>query len=487
MTGSKNQAATVVWLRDDLRIADNPALAAACERGEPLVVLYVLDEKSEGIRPLGGAAKAWLHESLAALAADLASRGQNLILKRGKALDVVSSVARAAGAKTVCWNRRYGPAEPVDEAVRKRLRNAGIAVEVHEAILLHAPRDVRTQSGETYQIFSAFWRAAQKVGEPRPPIPAPAKMPPPVAAIAGDDLADLQLLPEGPDWTAGIRETWTPGESGARRTLDEFLERASAYAEERDLPAADSTSRLSPYLRFGEISPHQVWEASASIDAQARTKFRGELGWREFNWHLLAERPDLTVNNLKPAFDAFPWGDTYADDMWAWRRGRTGYPVVDAGMRQLWHTGWMHNRVRMIVASFLVKHLLADWRIGEEWFWDTLVDADPANNPVNWQWAAGSGADAQPFFRIFNPVLQGEKFDPDGDYVRRYVPELAKMPAKYIHKPWQAPDAVLAEAGVQLGRTYPEPIVDHAMARQRALDAFETMRRRAAEGDRRAG
>jgi deoxyribodipyrimidine photo-lyase len=363
--------------------------------------------------------------------------------------------------------------------VAAALPRRGLVSCAFEANLLFPPGAIRSGNGTAFRVFSAFWRALELAGEPRSPVLAPASIPAPIGAIGGDSLESLKLLPEGHDWAAGIRDAWQPGEPAATETLAAFVDRIDRYAAERDRPAADITSHLSPYLRFGEISPNQVWHAVAAAKAgPARAKFLSELGWREFAWHLLDERPDLAINNLKPAFDDFPWAETYADDIWAWRRGRTGYPIVDAGMRQLWVTGWMHNRVRMIAASFLVKHLLADWRIGEEWFWDTLVDADRASNPVNWQWVAGSGADAQPFFRIFNPVLQGEKFDPDGAYVRRWVPELARLPDRYIHKPWAAPDAVLAKAGVGLGASYPLPIVDHAEARRQALEAFATLRRR---------
>lgn len=472
-----DQRPTLVWFRDDLRLADNPALAAACRRGAPSVLLYVYDEKSPEIRPLGGAARAWLHQSLESFTKRLRAEGQTLVLRRGRADKVVPEVAAASGAAAVYWNRRYGAAAALDERVAAALPRNGMVTATFDANLLYAPSAIRTASGGSFKVFTPFWRALRQAGEPRRPLPAPAKFPPAIPAKS-DSLDSLKLIPTGHDWTAGIRDAWQPGEPGGGQALTAFIARLGDYAAKRDDPAADVTSRLSPHLRFGEISPHQVWQAvAATPGAAAREKYLSELGWREFAWHLLDDRPDLAATNLKPAFDAFPWAESYADDIWAWRRGRTGYPMVDAGMRQLWTTGWMHNRARMITASFLAKHLLADWRIGEEWFWDTLVDADPASNPVNWQWVAGSGADAQPFFRIFNPVLQGEKFDPNGAYVRRFVPELAGLPDRFIHKPWAAPEDVLAAAGVRLGTTYPPPIVDHAAARQRALDAFATLKR----------
>ncbi len=466
------QGPTLVWLRDDLRLADNPALAAACRRGAPIVLLYVHDEESPEVRPLGGAARWWLHHSLQDLGTRLRDRGQALILRSGGAEAVVPEVVRAVGAAAIYWNRRYGAAATQDERVAAALSGTGAVVGTFQANLLFAPEAIRTASGGVFRVFTPFWRALQQAQAPRGPLPAPASIPAPVP-IASDSLESLRLISAGHDWAAGIRDAWQPGEPAAAQALSAFVAHLDRYGGERDRPAADATSRLSPYLRFGEVSPHQVWHAVAATPAgAARDKYLAELGWREFAWHLLDDRPDIAEANMKPAFDEFPWAESFADDIWMWRRGRTGYPIVDAGMRQLWATGWMHNRVRMIAASFLVKHLLADWRIGEEWFWDTLVDADAANNPVNWQWVAGSGADAQPFFRIFNPVLQGEKFDPDGAYVRRWVPELGRLPDRFIHKPWAAPEGVLDAAGVRLGATYPRPIVDHAEARKRALDAF---------------
>ena len=467
---------TLVWFRDDLRLSDNPALSAACRRGAPVVLLYVHDEASPEARPLGGAARWWLHHSLEELDKRLRAQGQMLILRNGPAEKVVPEVARACGAAAVYWNRRYGAAAALDERVAASMPNTGIVTAAFEANLLFSPDAIRTAAGGAFRVFTPFRNALEQAGEPAPALPAPSQIPLGVP-VENDGLAALDLIPTGHDWTAGIRTAWRPGETGAAERLAAFVSRVGRYAADRDRPAEDATSRLSPHLRFGEISPRQVWHAIAGTPAgPARAKFLSELYWREFAWHLLDERPDLATANLKPAFDAFPWAEIYADDMWAWRRGRTGYPIVDAGMRQLWATGWMHNRVRMIAASFLVKHLLADWRVGEEWFWDTLVDADPANNPVNWQWVAGSGADAQPFFRIFNPVLQGERYDPDGAYVRRFVPELARLPDRFIHKPWAAPADVLETAGVRLGATYPRPMVDHAEARRRALDAFSTLR-----------
>jgi len=472
------QSPTLVWFRDDLRLADNPALAAACRRDAPVVLLYVHDEESPEIRPLGGAALWWLHESLDNLGKRLGAGGRALILRRGAAEVVVPEVARASGAAAVYWNRRFGAAAALDERVAASMPGTGIVTASFEANFLFAPNAIRTAAGGTFQVFTAFRRALQEKGAPPRPLPAPASIPAGVP-VRSDRIESLDLIPAGHDWTASIGDAWQPGEPAATAALAGFAARIDRYAAERDRLAADATSRLSPRLRFGEISPRQVWHAAAGTpESGARDTFLSELIWREFAWHLLDDRPDLAEANLKPAFDDFPWAETFADDIWAWRRGRTGYPIVDAGMRQLWATGWMHNRARMVAASFLVKHLLADWRIGEEWFWDTLVDAEPASNPVNWQWVAGSGPDAQPFFRIFNPVRQGERFDPDGAYVRRWVPELGRLPDAFIHKPWTAPDDVLEAAGVRLGATYPHPMIDHTKARRRALDAFATLKQR---------
>jgi deoxyribodipyrimidine photo-lyase len=464
---------SLLWLRDDLRLADNPALAAAIAARQLLAIVYVLDDEST--RPIGAAARWWLHHSLSSLAGELARRGQTLILRRGRADRVIPELARETAATRVFWNRRYGPEASVDTAIETALTGRGLSAATFQASLLFEPGQVTSRTGTPFRAYSAFWRTALAHGEPRRPLPKPRKLPPPVTGIASDAIGTLRLLPHAPDWSGGIRATWRPGEQGAVERLKAFAGIVGAYGEERDRPDEAATSMLSPHLRFGEVSPFQVWHAAG--DAARRPspglgKFQAELGWREFAWHVLAQFPDMATRNIRAEFDDFPWEEPYEDDMWDWRRGRTGYPIVDAGMRQLWETGWMHNRVRMIVASFLTRHLLVDWRLGEEWFWDTLVDADPASNPFNWQWVAGSGADAQPFFRIFNPVAQGEKFDPAGDYVRRYVPELARLPAAIIHRPWEAGPLELAAAGVRLGETYPLPLVDHGLARERALAAF---------------
>lgn len=467
----------IVWFRQDLRLADNPALAAACARGGPVLCLYILDELEAW--PMGGASRWWLHQSLAALSADLRARGATLILRRGPAQSVLGALAAETAAGAVYWNRCYEPAAIArDTEVKTALKDQGLEVRSFNAALLFEPWEIRTKTGDFYKVFSAFWRACALAGAPAPPQPAPGAIRPPQALPQGDDLTDWGLTPVKPDWAGGLRAAWTPGEAGALERLDAFLGGpVNHYRTDRDRPDRPHTSGLSPHLHFGEIGPRQVWAATRARggDSTDAEKFLAELGWREFSHHLLFHVPTLPERNLREAFDAFPWLDDPAA-LDAWRQGRTGYPIVDAGMRQIWTTGWMHNRVRMIVASFLVKDLLLPWQAGEAWFWDTLVDADLAANSASWQWVAGSGADAAPYFRVFNPVLQGEKFDPDGDYVRRWVPELARLPGAWIHKPWLAPPLTLEGAGIRLGTSYPRPIVDHAAARDRALAAFAKIR-----------
>ena len=480
-------AASLFLFRDDLRLADNPALRAALETGNPVLLAYIHEPKGSSGRPLGGALKWWLHKSLTALAQSIEKRGSKLHLFSGEPQAVLAKISSVIPLAGVYWNRRYHPAQiEADKTLKAALERQGIAVKSFNATLLREPWDVKSKSGTPLKVFTPFWRAARLDYSVPTPLPAPKKL----KSLADAkfkfsvSLDDLNLYPSKPDWSAGLDAEWTPGETGAQEKLDAFLDGGfTGYAEERNRPDLPSTSRLSPHLRFGEISIRHIWHASELALQTGRSKassedlrvFQSELGWREFAHHLLFHEPDLTRTNVQRGFDAFPW---HNDERLfnAWSRGKTGYPIVDAGMRELWQTGFMHNRVRMIVASFLVKHLLIDWRRGEEWFWDTLVDADVANNPASWQWVAGSGADAAPYFRIFNPMLQGEKFDPDGNYVRRFVPELAKLPARLIHAPWDAKPLELETAGVKLGKTYPLPIVDHQTARDRALAAFKSLK-----------
>jgi deoxyribodipyrimidine photo-lyase len=442
---------SIVWFRDDLRLADNPALRAAVDRDEPVIGLYVLDEETTGIRPLGGAARWWLHESLASLRERLEERGSRLVLARGAAADVVPRAVADAGASAVFWNRRYGgPERAVDTALKSALRDGGIEAESFAGSLLFEPWTVRTGGDTPFSVFTPFWRACLRLPAPRAPLPEPRELRAPRTRVASDELDEWGLLPTHPDWAGGIREAWEPGEPAARARLGAFIaDDLSRYDRTRDEPGAGTTSLLSPRLRWGELSPFTVWHTVSGAGAGG-ARFLSEVGWREFAWHTLFHFPKLATDNWRPEFDAFPWPRLHPSQLHAWQQGRTGIRLVDAGMRELWTTGFMHNRVRMVVASFLVKNLLIDWRHGEQWFWDTLVDADEANNPFNWQWVAGSGADAAPYFRVFNPELQAKKFDADGSYVRRWAPE-------YLDEDAEAP----------------APIVDLAATRHDALDAYE--------------
>ncbi|MBL8698775.1 MAG: deoxyribodipyrimidine photo-lyase [Alphaproteobacteria bacterium] len=473
-----SNAPIIVWFRQDLRLTDNPALRAAAER--PVIALYILDDGSAGAWAPGGASRWWLHNSLASLAADLAARGGRLVLRRGDSAAVLDAVIAESGATGVHWNRCYEPAAIArDKRIKAALEARGIVAKSFNAALLFEPWTITTQAGQPFKVYSPFARACRAAPEPPRPEPAPARVPGPARPVASDTLESWRLLPSRPDWAVGLRETWRPGERDARARLDRFLDGPVAtYKDERNRPDIEATSRLSGHLHFGEISPRELWHATRARAGESTggTHFISELLWREFSHHLLFHWPDLPERNWRRDFDDFPWAEDAAA-LAAWQRGRTGYPIVDAGMRELWRTGWMHNRVRMIVGSFLVKHLLLPWQAGEAWFWDTLVDADLANNAASWQWIAGCGADAAPYFRVFNPILQGEKFDPAGAYVRRWVPELARLPADLVHRPWEAAEPVLAAAGVALGRTYPRPIVDHGKARARALAAFAALRR----------
>ena len=459
---------SIVWIRDDLRVRDNPALRAAVDDGAA-VALYVLDEESTGVRPHGGAARWWLHHSLTALREDLAALGIPLLLRRGPAAPVLQEITTAIGAGALFWNRRYGPAErAVDAGIKTWARGAGMYVESFQASLLHEPWEVTTKTGGQYKVFTPFWRTVSSQ-DFRDPLAMPASG----HGYAGqlpdcDSLESWHLLPTNPDWSTGLGEAWTPGSAAGHQRLRQFVaDGLTNYSEGRNRPDVDGSSCLSPYLRWGELSPFEVWHALASNSSESRSIFASELGWREFCWHQYFHNPDLATSNLREEFDRFPWAwpdgdgsrpaiaqaghESAAAELRAWQLGRTGFPLVDAGQRQLWQTGWMHNRVRMVAASFLVKNLGIHWQLGEQWFWDTLVDADPASNPANWQWVAGSGADASPFFRIFNPEAQRIKFDPQGKYITQWIQEFG------------TPD-------------YPEEIVDLKATRQDALEAYRGLK-----------
>lgn len=465
--------AIIVWFRKDLRIADNPALRHAAESGRPVIPLYILDQTPD-VRPMGGASLWWLDKSLKSLARDLEALGTRLILRKGVAAEALDDVIAQSGATCVLWNRLYDQASiDRDAAIKADLRDRGVECQSFNAGLLNEPWTVRNGSGQPYKVFTPFWRAAREHLTDVEVRAAPDRLAAPSLCPHSESLAEWGLHPTKPDWSQGF-DIWTPGEAGARARLDAFLKGPiDGYGDKRDIPGVEATSKLSPHLHFGEIGPRQVWLATrgaaeqGDIPVAEADKFLSEIGWREFNHSILFHWPEMPRKNFKPEFDGFPWAKDEGA-LQAWKTGQTGYPIVDAGMRELWTTGFMHNRVRMIVASFLIKHLMIDWREGEAWFWDTLLDADLANNVGNWQWTAGSGADASPYFRIFNPIAQGEKFDPRGDYVRRWVPELRSMPDEVIHKPWTKPLHLTAGAR----RLYSRPIVDHAKARERALEAY---------------
>ncbi|MBC07677.1 deoxyribodipyrimidine photo-lyase [Thalassospira sp.] len=485
----------LMWFRSDLRLADNPALLAAVkwakENDGAVLPVFILDPVISD--QLGGATKWWLEKSLSALNMDIAQLGDSksdraLRLIKGDAKTVLLGIADEKAVQAVFWNRVYDkPSTKRDTDIKAALLDRGLTCESHKASLLFEPWDVKTGSGTDFKVYSPFWRACQKLPIPREPHGAPDRITVFKGEVSGQiNITDFDLAPKPVDWAGGLGERFTPGEQGAKDQLFDFIDdRLTDYADMRDRPDHRVTSELSPHLRFGEISPYQVWHAASHYaDAnpgkgKTASKFISELGWREFAHHILFHATDLRSVPLQSQFKHFPWSDN-AKGLHAWQKGQTGFPIVDAGMRELWHTGYMHNRVRMIVGSILVKHLLIHWQDGLAWFDDTLVDACPANNPFSWQWIGGCGADAAPYFRIFNPVLQGEKFDPKGEYVRQWVPELRDMPEQYIHKPWEASPLILKAAGVTLGKTYPAPLIGLKEGRERALGAYQDMKKAAA-------
>jgi len=456
----------IVWLRRDLRLADQPAFAAAAKAG-PVIPIYVLDDETPKHRKMGGASRWWLHHSLASLAADLEKIGSRLILKRGVAADVLAKLAKETDAAAIRCLRHYEPWWRNAERALKDKLPEGCTLECHHGNYLMPPGSVTTGSGQPYKIYTPFWRALAQHMPPPAPVPAPKRLDAPENWPESDTLGDWALLPTSPDWANGFSKDWTPGEAGAQANLESFADEAPDYATGRNLPSIEGTSRLSPHLHFGEISPATVWHRLTGSD-EGTTTFLKELIWRDYAHNQIVERPDYGSANARADFDALPWRDLRQAkrDFIAWQRGCTGYPIVDAGMRQLWATGWMHNRVRMIAASFLIKHLLIDWRHGARWFWDTLVDASYANNSVNWQWVAGSGVDANMFVRIMAPLVQSEKFDAAA-YIRQWVPELADLSDAHIHDP----DA----HGVR-PQAHPAKIVGHREGRERALAAYRDVK-----------
>jgi deoxyribodipyrimidine photo-lyase len=476
-------AGAIVWFRRDLRLTDNPALQAALAVGGPLLAVYIHAPWEDEPWPQGAASRWWLHHSLGALHEALCARGNRLVLRAGSAAQVLPELVRTGGAGQVHASLRVEPAaRRQQQAVGQALAAMGARLVLHDAGLLASPRRLLGTGERPYRVFTPFWRRLRAELVDGDGVLAPERLAPAPRTVASLPLAELDLLPRHA-WTDRLGSVWQPGEAGAHTRLRQAVEQVlPTYAHQRDRPDLASTTRLSAHLHFGEIGPRQVVAAvraaaaaQPALDTAAEAVLR-ELGWREFSQHLLWHYPQLPDRALDARFEHFPWRDDPLA-LRAWQRGQTGIPLVDAGLRELWQTGFMHNRVRMVVASFLTKHLRLPWQDGARWFWDTLVDADLACNSQNWQWVAGCGADAAPYFRIFNPVLQGEKFDPDGAYVRRWLPQLARLPARYIHAPWRAPQTPLAEAGVRLGVSYPPPIVDLAAGRAAALAAFAQIRR----------
>ncbi len=472
----------ILWFRKDLRLDDNLALLKAVKSGRPIIPVYIKTERPSPYAPLGAAQDWWLHHALASLAEALGEKNSRLILRAGEPAKALDALIAETGAEVVAVNTNPDPeAIAADGSIAETLKKNDIAFHAFEGALLHDPAKLLTGAGGGFRVYTPFWRALNQHAPPSPPLDAPKAWTNPGKWPKSETLESFDLLPKKPDWAKGFAATFRPGEKGAHERLKHFAHSGiKGYAVNRDLPGMDGTSCLSPHLALGDISPRRIWQTIKARSGHGPSdedisRYLKELVWREFSYHLLHHFPELKSRNWNGSFDAFRW-ETDHKGLKAWQRGMTGYPIVDAGMRQLWQDGWMHNRVRMIVGSFLIKDLLIDWRTGEDWFRDTLVDADPGSNPASWQWVAGSGADASPFFRVFNPILQGEKFDPDGAYVRKYVPELAKLPNALIHRPFEASLAELKAAGVSLGKTYPHPVVDHKAARDRALSRLSQLK-----------
>ncbi len=464
----------IIWFRQDLRVADNPALSAAVEAGD-ILPIYILDDENSGRHQMGAASRVWLYDALTDLNKSLDG---HLRVFTGDARTVIKNICAAHDVKGVYWNRCYEPWRiSRDKSIKEDLADQDIDMHSFNGSLLWEPWNALKKDGTPYKVFTPYYRrGCLNLDAPREPLSTPDAITFCDVPLDSSSIEDLNLLPEI-NWDDSIKSNWTMSEKGAHDTLDLFMEKGVRdYKEGRNFPAKKCVSQLSPYLHFGQISPNQIWYETLNYDPDKNIDhFQSELGWREFSNNLLYHFPQLPTENLQDKFDRFPWREDDAH-LKAWQHGKTGYPIVDAGMRELWQTGYMHNRVRMIVGSFLVKNLMLHWHHGERWFWDCLVDADLANNSASWQWIAGCGADAAPYFRIFNPITQGEKFDKTGEYTRRFIPELKDMPDKYLYKPWEAPDDVLQNAGVELGRTYPKPVVNLKGSRERALEAFKSLK-----------
>lgn len=476
---------TIVWLRRDFRFHDNAALYHAAKQGA-VIPVYIHAPEEQGKWAPGGASKVWIHHALEIFSDELQQAGAPLIIRKGPSLKNLTAIVKETGADAVFWNRLYDPAiTDRDTKIKEALSDLGAEAKSFRSYLLWEPPLIKTGQGKPYQVFTPYWKALTADKEdPHEPLPPPEKLEGIANPPKSESLESLRLLPQTPRWDKKIMKNWEVGEKAAETRFDSFLDSAASnYSNGRNRPDKDYTSRMSPYLHHGHISPARLWwktrDAEKSMSSSGRKSaysFLREIGWREFSYHVLYHFPHTPDQPLRQNFQQFPWRNDNSS-LQAWQNGQTGYPIVDAGMRQLYETGWMHNRVRMVVASFLCKHLLLTWQEGAAWFWDCLVDADLASNTMGWQWASGCGADAAPYFRIFNPMTQGEKFDPNGEYIRRWVPEISQLSDKFLNQPWEASEHLLGEAGVRLGENYPEPLVEHKPARQRALNAFEEIKK----------
>ena len=468
---------SILWFRVDLRLSDNPAFQKAIELGKPIIPIYILDDVDANNRKLGVASKWWLHNSLQSIHSELEKIGSKILFFRGNAEDVIKKIIEETNADTVLWNRRYEPwAVKRDKSIKENLISQSKNVFSFNGSLLYEPWEIKSKIGNPLKVFTPFKRALLNKGDVFEVSKSPNTIKSPSLWPSSLNVDDLDLV-KNKSWTNKFANSWKPGSKTAKAKLISFKEnKIRNYNKDRDIPSVLGTSKLSPHLRFGEISPKEIFIAMNDLEENDGVlTYKSEIIWREFAHNLLWYFPDIHEKPIKKEFSKFTWDNSQSNfDLWT--KGMTGYPIVDAGMRELWSTGWMHNRIRMVTASFLTKHLLLPWQMGEKWFWNTLLDADPASNTSGWQWVSGSGADAAPYFRIFNPIIQGQKFDPKGEYVKKFIPELNNLPSKFIHEPWKADSALLKKSDIKLGETYPLPIVDHKFARERALKKYEEIR-----------
>ncbi|MBT7110436.1 MAG: deoxyribodipyrimidine photo-lyase [Proteobacteria bacterium] len=479
ISGTVMKSPVIVWLRQELRLKDHPALEAAGANGRPVILCFIRNTATDRSWLPGAASCWWLHQSLREISQKVQNAGGKIVLRSGNPAEEITKISIESGASAVYWTNAIEPSDRKDELLlRAELEKNAIGSEGFEGNLLFDPSEIKSQSGTPFRVFTPFWKNCLKT---RVKMRTVQKSSMPVFSqnsLKSESLDSWNFFPKRPNWAREFNSVWQPGEDGGQAALSNFVGRATDYEQDRNYPAKDNTSRLSPYLHFGNISAAQAFSATdqQNLTNEGALSFQRELGWREFCAHLLIHFPQMPEKSFKPEFSEFPWIEDY-NALAAWQKGCTGFPIVDAGMRQLWQTGWMHNRVRMVAASVLVKHLLVHWKHGQQWFWDTLVDADLASNSAGWQWVAGCGADAAPYFRVFNPVLQGQKFDPDGNYIKQWVPELMDLPKKYLHTPWLAPAEVLKNANLDIGKNYPAPLIEPDVGRKRALNALAQLKK----------